>query len=164
MSEDNIDEYKKRIEELEQQLQEATQDNGFQDIKKRYENLIQEKDKTIQELEKTVDETNKKVDTTIQTLNNEVDEKLRQSEEYKQLLQTVEQLQKDKAEATVDTYINKGIIIPKQKDVAVKLCLNDPETFQELYRDAKPIIELDPKPHSKKVDTDVNKIVDFFKN
>ena len=75
-----------------------------------------------------------------------------------------ESSEKDKAEATVDTYINKGIIIPKQKDVAIKLCLNDPETFQELYRDAKPIIELDPKPHSKKVDTDVNKIVDFFKN
>ena len=164
MSEENLDQYKKRIEELEQQLQEATQDNGFQEIKNKYETLIQEKDKTIQELEKTVDETNKKVDTTIQSLNNEVDEKLRQSEEYKQLVETVKRFEDERAEASVDTVIQKGLATPHQKNVLKKWCLNDHEGFTEYFDNAKPIIELDPKPHSMKVDTDVNKIVDFFKN
>jgi ABC-type transporter Mla subunit MlaD len=158
------EDYEKEIQQLKDKLKEAEEAKGFDDIKKKYEDLIAEKDKTIKELEKTVDETNKKVDTTIKSLNDEVDEKLKQSEEYKQLLQTVEELQKDKAEATVDAYIQKGIILPKQKDVAVKLCLNDPDTFQELYHDAKPIVNIDPKPQSQKVNVNEEAMVDYFKN
>ena len=164
MTEENqIKKYENRIAELEKQLKEATETKGFEDIKKKYEDLIDEKDKTIQELQKTVDETQAKVDDTITDLNNEVDEKLKQSEEYKQLLQTVEELQKDKAEATVEAYIKKGIILPKQKDVAVKLCINDPDTFNDLYHDAKPIIQIDPKPHSQKVNVNEEAMVDYFK-
>ena len=158
------EQYETRIKELENQLKEAEEARGFNEIKQKYEDLIKEKDKTIKELEKTVDETNKKVDTTIKDLNAEVDAKLKQSEEYKQLLQTVEELQKDKAEATVDAYIQKGIILPKQKDVAIKLCINDPDTFTELYHDAKPIINIDPKPTSHKVTADADKMIDYFKN
>lgn len=158
-----VEEYEKEIENLKNQLKEAEEAKGFEDIKKKYEDLIAEKDKTIQELEKTIDITNKKVDDTINDLNNEVDEKLKQSEEYKQLLQTVEELQKDKAEATVEAYIKKGIILPKQKDVAVKLCINDPDTFNDLYHDAKPIIQIDPKPHSQKVNVNEEAMVDYFK-
>ena len=164
MSEEKtIEEYQKEIEDLKAQLKEAEESKGFDGIKKKYEKIISDKDKEIRELNKTVDETNKKVDTTIQSLNDEVDEKLKQSEEYKQLLQTVEELQKDKAEATVEAYIKKGIILPKQKDVAVKLCINDPDTFTELYHDAKPIIQIDPKPQSQKVNVNEEAMVDYFK-
>lgn len=163
MTEENIEDYKNRIAELEQQLADAKKNDQFEDIKTKYEEVIKEKDKEIQELEKTIDITNKKVDDTINDLNNEVDEKLKQSEEYKQLLQTVEELQKDKAEATVEAYIKKGIILPKQKDVAVKLCINDPDTFNDLYHDAKPIIQIDPKPQSQKVNVNEEAMVDYFK-
>jgi chromosome segregation ATPase len=158
------EDYEKEIQQLKDKLKEAEEAKGFDDIKKKYEDLIAEKDKTIKELEKTVDETNKKVDTTIKSLNDEVDEKLKQSEEYKQLLQTVEELQRDKAEATVDAYIQKGVILPKQKDVATKLCINDPDTFNELYHDAKPIVNIDPKPQSQKVNVNEEAMVDYFKN
>lgn len=164
MTEDKTnEEYEKEIAQLKEQLKEAEEAKGFDDIKKKYEELIADKDKTIRELKKTVDETNKKVDTTIQSLNDEVDEKLKQNEEYKQLLATVKELEKDKAEATVDAYISKGIILPKQKEVAVKLCLNDSDTFNELYHDAKPIVNIDPNPQSRKVNVNEEAMVDYFK-
>jgi TolA-binding protein len=158
------EQYEARIKELENQLKEAQEAKGFEDIKKKYEDLIAEKDKTIKELEKTVDETQNRVDDTIQSLNDEVNEKLQQNEEYKKLLATVKELEKDKAEATVEAYIKKGIILPKQKEVAVKLCINDPDTFNDLYHDAKPIINIDPKPQSQKVNVNEEAMVDYFKN
>jgi ABC-type transporter Mla subunit MlaD len=164
MSED-VNELKEQIASLQKELEEAqTQDNNFDEIKQKYEDLIAEKDKTIKELEKTVDETQHRVDDTIQSLNDEVNEKLQQNEEYKKLLATVKELEKDKAEATVEAYIKKGIILPKQKDVAVKLCINDPDTFNDLYHDAKPIINIDPKPQSQKVNVNEEAMVDYFKN
>ena len=158
------EQYDARIKELENQLKEAQEAKGFNEIKQKYEDLIAEKDKTIKELEKTVDETQHRVDDTIQSLNDEVNEKLQQNEEYKKLLATVKELEKDKAEATVEAYIKKGIILPKQKDVAVKLCINDPDTFNDLYHDAKPIINIDPKPQSQKVNVNEEAMVDYFKN
>ena len=158
------EQYEARIKELENQLKEAEEAKGFNEIKHKYEDLIAEKDKTIKELEKTVDETQNRVDDTIQSLNDEVNEKLQQNEEYKKLLATVKELEKDKAEATVEAYIKKGIILPKQKDVAVKLCINDPDTFNDLYHDAKPIINIDPKPQSQKVNVNEEAMVDYFKN
>jgi D-mannonate dehydratase len=158
------EQYEARIKELENQLKEAQEAKGFNEIKQKYEDLIAEKDKTIKELEKTVDETQHRVDDTIQSLNDEVNEKLQQNEEYKKLLATVKELEKDKAEATVEAYIKKGIILPKQKDVAVKLCINDPDTFNDLYHDAKPIINIDPKPQSQKVNVNEEAMVDYFKN
>ena len=71
--------------------------------------------------------------------------RLDQNEQYQKMLATVEQLEKEKAETTVDTYIQKGVILPKQRETALKLCINDPETFSDLYRDAKPIVETHPK-------------------
>ena len=158
------EQYEARIKELENQLKEAEEAKGFNEIKQKYEDLIAEKDKTIKELEKTVDETQHRVDDTIQSLNDEVNEKLQQNEEYKKLLETVKELEKDKAEATVEAYIKKGIILPKQKEVAVKLCINDPDTFNDLYHDAKPIINIDPKPQSQKVNVNEEAMVDYFKN
>ena len=45
------EQYEARIKELENQLKEAEEAKGFEDIKKKYEDLIAEKDKTIKELE-----------------------------------------------------------------------------------------------------------------
>ena len=49
MSEENLDEYKNRIAELEQQLAEAKKEDNFEDIKTKYEEVIAEKDKEIGE-------------------------------------------------------------------------------------------------------------------
>jgi hypothetical protein len=70
----------------------------------------------------------------------------------------------EKAETTVDTYIQKGVILPKQRETALKLCLSDNDTFLELYKDAQPIIDTNTKPRAKKVDADINRLVDYFKN
>jgi len=117
----------------------------FQKIKDNYESKINEKDERIKELEeqlKQKDEENKKA---LGDLNNEVDEKLKQSEEYKEVLKKLEVLEKERAEATVDAYIQKGVILPIQRDTAVKLCLTNNETFLDLYRDAQPIVQTEEK-------------------
>lgn len=151
----------KEIAELNKQL-ENNENSAFEEIKQKYENIIAEKNKEIDELNKTVELTNQRVETTVNELNDEVIEKLKQSEELRELQKNVDELLKEKAEVTVDTYIQKGIIPSAKRDIAVKLCLNDNDTFMELYRDAKPIIEIDPQPRSHKV-TDLNEIVEFFK-
>ena len=163
MTEENIEDYKKRIAELEQQLEETKNNNDFDDIKTKYETIIEEKNKEIQELNKTVDLTQQKVETTVNNLNDEVNEKLEQSERLKELQKNVDELLKEKAEVTVDTYIQKGIIPNAKRDIAVKLCLNDNDTFLELYKDAQPIIEVKEQ-KSKKVNADLTRLVDYFKN
>ena len=161
MTEENqIEQYQQRIAELEKQLEE---NNDFDDIKQKYEKVIEEKNKEIAELNKTVDLTNKKVENTVNELNDEVTEKLEQSERLKELQKNVDELLKEKAEVTVDTYIQKGIIPTAKRDIAVKLCLNDNDTFLELYKDAQPIIEVKQQ-KSKKVNADLTRLVDYFKN
>lgn len=113
----------------------------FKKIKENYESKLNEKDERIKELEKELVEKDKQNKNALNDLNNEVDERLKQSEEYKEILKKVEVLEKERAEATVDAYIQKGIILPTQRDTAVKLCLSDNDTFLDLYRDAKPIVE-----------------------
>lgn len=162
---DEINELKDKIALLEKELEEAKQNNEdstFDELKQKYESIIEEKNKEINELNKTVETTRKKVDSTVQNLNDEVTAKLQQSEELAELQRNVDELLHEKAEVTVDTYIQKGIIPKAKRDIAVKLCLNDNDTFLELYRDAQPIIELKPK--SKKVNTDIGRLVDYFKN
>lgn len=163
MTEENIEEYKNRIAELEQQLAEAKKEDNFDDIKNKYEQIIEEKDKEIVELNKTVDLTNQKVDTTIQTLNNEVDEKLRQSEEYKTLVEKVKKFEEERADASADAVIKKGLATPAQKKVIKEWCLKDPEGFTEYFDNAKPIIQIDPKPQSQKVNVNEEAMVDYFK-
>jgi DNA repair exonuclease SbcCD ATPase subunit len=145
MTEENIEDYKNRIAELEKQLEETKQDNDFTEIKQKYEEVIAEKDKEIQELNKTVDLTNKKVETTVNNLNDEVSQKLEQAEQLNQLQKNVDELLEEKAEITVDNYIQKGIILPKQRESAINICLKDNENFLNLYRDAKPIVETEKK-------------------
>jgi len=163
MSDKTVEDYEKEIQELKQQLKEAQNETGFEDIKKKYEKIINDKDKEIAELNHTVNETNKKVETTVNELNDEVTEKLEQSERLRELQKNVDDLLREKAEVTVDTYIQKGVIPTAKRDIAVKLCLNDNDTFLELYKDAQPIIEIN-KQKSKKVDADLSRLVDYFKN
>ena len=164
MTEENqIDEYKNRIAELEQQLADAKKNDQFEDIKTKYEEVIAEKDKEIAELNKTVDLTQQKVDDTVNNLNTEVSAKLEQAEQLNQLQKNVDELLEEKAEITVDNYIQKGIIPPTKRDVAINLCLKDNDTFSDLYRDAKPIVETQQKKRSLPNGT-AERIANYFKN
>jgi len=122
----------------------------FEKIKENYETTIQDKDKEIEKLKKQLKEKNEEVDETVDNLNDEVNEKLEQAEKIKSLQATVDELVEERAEATVDAYIQKGIILPSQKEAAKKLCLSDNDTFMDLYKDAKPIVDVG-KPKSKPV-------------
>ena len=135
------EEYETRITELEKQLEEAQQDNGLEEIKNKYQEIIDTKDKEIAELNQTLKTNQKKVDNTIDDLNQEVEERLKQTEAYKDLEQKLHQMEIERAETIVDNYIQKGILLPAQKESATKLCLNDNDTFMNLYKDAQPIVE-----------------------
>ena len=162
-NEPTVDQLQERIQELEKQLEEAQKDDDFTDLKKKYEETIESKNKEINELNKTLKLKDEKVDETINNLNDEVSEKLQQSEKLRELQKNVDELLTEKAEVTVDTYIQKGVIPVAKRDIAVKLCLNDNDTFMELYRDAKPIVEVNEH-KSKRINADVSRLVDYFKN
>lgn len=126
----------------------------FKKMKDEYENQLSNKDKEIEKLKQELADKQKEVDETLKNLDDEVVDKLKTSEEYKELLKTVEELQKERAEAAVDAYIQKGVILPVQRETAVKLCLSDNDTFMDLYKDAKPIVDVG-KPKSKPVPSDL---------
>ena len=131
MSEENNQELLDKIADLEQQLEDAKNDNSFDELKSKYEKIIEDKNNEIAELNQTVEETKLKVDTTVNNLNDEVQARLQANEQYKEVLATVKELQHDKAVATVDKFISEGKILPAQKETALKLCLNDNDTFME---------------------------------
>ena len=162
---DEITELKNKIASLETELAEAQKDNDgtFKELKEKYETIIEEKNKEIDELNKTVKATQQKVDTTVNNLNDEVQAKLEANEKLMQMQKDIEELVHDKAEATVDTFIQQGKILPAQRDTALKLCLNDNDTFMDLYRDAQPIVDVN-QTKSRKVNTDLGQVVDYFKN
>ena len=165
MAELTNEELQARIQELEKELEDAKKgDENLEDIKNKYQEIIDKKDNEIKELNDNLDKTKNKVDTTVNDLNDEIKARLEQSEAYKDLLATVEELQHDKAEALVDKYIHEGKLTPAQKENALKLALNDQDTFIELYRDAQPIIDLNSKPKTKKLGIDASRLVDYFKN
>ena len=121
MSEELTNEqYEAKIAELEAQL-ENQGDDTFQHIKTKYEGIIEEKNKEINELKNEVNNTKKKVDETVDELKDEVQAKLDANEEYQKVLATVQELKVEQAETTVDTYIRKGVILPAQRETAVKL-------------------------------------------
>lgn len=157
------EQYETEIKELKKQLEEAQNNNNLDEIKNKYQKIIEEKNKTIGELEQTVETNQQQIDQTVQDLNNQVQKELEQTEAYKELQATVAQLEKERAEATVDAYIQKGILIPAQKESAVKLCLNDNETFLNLYRDAKPIVDTQNQRKSIPSGT-AERIANYFKN
>ena len=135
----------------------------FQEIKTRYETELSDKDKEIEELKKQLEAKDKEVDETIGNLNDEVNDKLEQAEKIRNLQSQVDELVEERAEATVDAYIQKGIILPSQKEAAKKLCLTDNDTFLDLYRDAKPIVETKKKRKSIPTGT-AERIANYLKN
>ena len=162
---DEVNNLKEEIATLKQQLEDAQKDNDFDELKKKYESVIEDKNKEIRELDKTNQLLQEKIDSTTNNLNDEVKAKLEKAEELAELQKTVEELVVDKAEATVDTFIQQGKILPAQRDVALKLCLSDNDTFLRLYKDAQPVINLESKPKARRVnDNIVTGLKDYFSN
>ena len=135
----------------------------FKKIKENYESKLTDKDKEIEELKEQLKAKESEVNNTIDDLNDEVNEKLEQVEKMNELQATVNELLKDKAEATVDKFIQEGKIAPAQRDTALKLCLSDNDTFLELYENAKPIVETQQKRQSLPLGT-AERIANYFKN
>ena len=135
----------------------------FAQIKERYEKELSDKYKQIKELQDKLSKKDNEVNDTINDLNDEVNEKLKQAQKIQDLQATVKELVEERAEATVDAYIQKGIILPSQKEAAKKLCLTDNDTFLDLYRDAKPIVETQKKRQSVPTGT-AERIANYFKN
>jgi len=136
----------------------------FNEIKERFEKEIAQKDKEIEELKQKLEAKDKEVNDTISSLNDEVHEKLKQSEELKALQANVNELLNDKANALVDKYITEGKLVPAQREKALSLCLADQDMFISLYEDAPSLVDTNPKPRSIKVNGNVDKMVDYFKN
>ena len=164
MSEQELEALKAELETVKAELKTERENNNLDEIRAKYEKVIEDKNKEINELSKTNKAIQERMDNTVSNLNDEVKLKLEQSEQLIELNKQVEELLHDKAEATVDKYITEGKILPAQKETALKLCLKDNDTFMDLYKDAKPIIDTSSKPQTKKVNTDLNRLVDYFKN
>lgn len=136
----------------------------FEEIKNRYEKELESKDSKIKELEEQLKKKDREVSDTVQNLNNEVNEKLAQAEELKQLQQNVNELLIDKANAIVDKFINEGKIAPVQREKALDVCLSNQDMFIELYENAPSIVDTSSRPKSHKVPGNIDKMVDYFKN
>lgn len=136
----------------------------FSEIKARFDKELAERDKKIKELEAALSEKDKEVNDVINNLNDEVNDKLKQAEELKALQANVNELLNDKANALVDKYINEGKLVPAQRDKALSLCLSDQEMFISLYENAPSIVDTNPTPRSHKVNGNVDKMVEYFKN
>lgn len=135
---------------------------NFEKIKENYESKLHEKEERIKELEEELEKKDKENNDAINNLSKEVDERLKQSEEYKEVLKKVEVLEKERAEAIVDAYIQKGIILPTQRETAIKLCLSDNDTFLSLYENAKPVVDTTQHRRSVPVGT-ADRIMNYFK-
>ncbi len=136
----------------------------FKEIKARFEKELEERDKKIQELEEKLSKKDNEVNDAISNLNDEVNEKLKQAEELKALQANVNELLNDKANALVDKYISEGKLVPAQREKALSLCLSDQDMFISLYENAPSIVDTSPKPKSHKVNGNVEKMVEYFKN
>ena len=136
----------------------------FSEIKARYDKELSDKDKEIADLKAKLSEKDKEVNDTISNLNDEVNEKLAQAEELNKLRENVQELLNDKANALVDKYISEGKLVPAQREKALNLCLSDQDMFISLYENAPSIVNTDPKPMSHKVNGNVEKMVEYFKN
>ena len=157
------EQYQEKIAELEQQLETAQKENNFDELKNKYEKIIEEKNQEIEKQKQELKNKTTKIDKTVQDLNDEVEARLKETEAYKEMQTKLAEMEKERAEATVDAYIQKGIILPKQRESAVKICLNDNETFLNLYRDAKPIVETEKRRKSIPVGT-AERIANYLKN
>ena len=160
--ETTIETLKTQVATLTKELEEAKKHDDYNEVKNKYEQVINDKDKEIQTLKDKLEETETKVNETIESLTDEAKEKLAVQEKLKEFSDYIAELEKDKAETLVDTFINQGKLLPAQKEKAFKMACNDYDSFYELYKDAKPVIEL--KTESKKIQVNKDGLKDYFKD
>ena len=121
---------------------------------KKEEEIMAEEEITMEQIEELFD---KKLDEKIAPIqerldvieeNIEIEEPTKEgeeTEEVKAMKARIAELQKETATAKVDSLIAAGKILPAQKDSAVNLCASDAEMFEEMYKDAPVIVDLDTK-------------------
>ena len=136
----------------------------FKELKEGFDKELKKRDKEIEKLKAQLEAKDKTVDDTIGALNDEVKDKLKQAEEFREMQANMNKLLDENAEVAIDTYIKEGKIASAQKDVAKDLYLKDRETFDKLFENAPSIVDTSKKPQSKKDNVDINKIAEYFKN
>lgn len=151
----------KKIAELQAEIEKLKKENNYENIKEKYQKEIDIKDNEILKLKNKTDELEAKNDEALDKLGKEVKERLEENEKFKKMESMVRELENERAEATIDTLVKKGIILGKQKDTAKKLFLQDPDLFDELYADAKPVIDTESKPKARKINN-VAKGLDYL--
>lgn len=136
----------------------------FKELKEGFDKELKKRDKEIEELKAQLEFKDKTVDDTIGALNDEVKDKLKQAEEFREMQANMNKLLDENAEVAIDTYIKEGKIASAQKDVAKDLYLKDRETFDKLFENAPSIVDTSKKPQSKNGNININKIAEYFKN
>lgn len=160
------EENKQLLEELEalkKENENLKNVKGLADLQEKYTKIIEKKDQEIANLEQANQQIQDDYDKKEQELADSVGKELQTSEEYKELLATVEELKTQQAKSLVESYINKGVILPAQKETAIKLAIKDSETFNELYKDQPPIINTKKERKSIKTDDTLQKLSAYFK-
>jgi len=158
-----MEENKKLLEELEALKKENDDLKNVKGLADKYSKIIESKDEEIAGLKQEKEQIQEEFDKKEQELADSVGKELRTSEEYKELLATVEELKTQQAKSLVESYINKGVILPAQKETAVKLAIKDSETFNELYKDQPPIINTQKERKSIKTEDTLEKLSKYFK-
>lgn len=67
------------------------------------------------------------------------------NEQVKEMEAKIAELKKESATAKVDNLIAQGKILPAKKETMVTLCASNPETFEELMKDAPVLIDLETR-------------------
>ena len=106
--------------------------------------------KAIEDAVKPLDEKLTSIDERISTVEEavEIDPKNdegEESEEIQAMQAEILELKAQRATAKVDALIAEGKILPAQKETAVKLCAADAKMFDEMYKDAPVVIDLDQR-------------------
>lgn len=161
IKEEVVDVKDKEIAELKAKIEELEKENSYDEIKEKYTKAMAVKDNEILELKNKNKELESKTDEALDKLGIEVKERLEQNEKFKKMQDMVNELENERADATIDTLIKKGVILGKQKESAKKLFMQDPDLFDELYADAKPVIDTESKPKARKINN-VAKGLDYL--
>lgn len=151
------------LEALRKENEELKNINGLADLQDKYTKIIEKKDEEIAGLEQANQQIQDDFKEKEKELADSVGKELQTSEQYKELLSTVKELKTQQAISLVESYINKGVILPAQKETAVKLAIKDSETFNELYKDQPPIINTQKERKSIKTDDTLEKLKEYFK-
>lgn len=161
IKEEVVDVKEKEIAELKAKIEKLEKENSYDEIKEKYTKAMEVKDNEILELKNKNKELESKTDEALDKLGIEVKERLEQNEKFKKMQDMVNELENERADATIDTLIKKGVILGKQKESAKKLFMQDPDLFDELYADAKPVIDTESKPKARKINN-VAKGLDYL--